>query len=242
MAQRIPTLDEYIFEQQMFEAGGQEAGKLELVHTTLKSALAYANSIGWDPYKEIPDFDKNYKYAQDLAKLGFTQRKDMPVITDADVKMLQYRLSKGFVDVHAPFRGNNASAEDAFPEGLQGKMADEWLKNGLNDGSASDDKIKVQMKKVKVGDLKPIQQQIYFDKSIEGIAKFGADKSAEFYKKTFFITSSDNYIIDGHHRFLGACIIDPNMIVGALQIDLPIEKLLPMTKAYGDAIGNARNL
>jgi hypothetical protein len=31
------------------------------------------------------------------------------------------------------------------------------------------------------------------------------------------------------------------MTVGALTIDLPIEKLLPMTKAYGDAIGNQRN-
>jgi hypothetical protein len=163
----------------------------------------------------------------------------MPVITDSDVKMLQYRLTKGFVDVEKPFRGNNV--QDPFPEGLQGQMADEWLKNGLNDGSSSDDKVKVQMKKVKVGDLKPIQQQIYFDKSIEGIAKFGAKSSQSFYQKTFFITSADGYIIDGHHRFLGACLINPNMTVGALTIDLPIEKLLPMTKAYGDAIGNQRN-
>jgi hypothetical protein len=32
-------------------------------------------TLGVDIYKEIPDFDKNYKFAQDKAKIGWTQRK-----------------------------------------------------------------------------------------------------------------------------------------------------------------------
>ncbi len=163
----------------------------------------------------------------------------MPVITDKDVKMLQFRLKKGFIDINKPHPGN--SVQDPFPEGLQGDMADTWLKNGLQDGETGDDKVSVKMKSMTVGDLKPIQQQIYFDKAVEGIAQFGADVSKKFYQATFFIASNDGYIIDGHHRFLGATLIDPKMKVKVLAIDLPIEKLLPMTKAYGDAIGKQGN-
>lgn len=38
MKNRVPTLDEYIAEQQIFEAGGQAAGKLELVQTKPEQA------------------------------------------------------------------------------------------------------------------------------------------------------------------------------------------------------------
>jgi len=240
MKKRIPTLDEYVNEQRIFEAGGQDAGKLELVQTKIDQAKDYAeNELQMGLYKEIPDFDKNYKFAQDKAKIGWTQRKDMPVITDNDVKDLQTRLSNGYIDIRKPHAGNNV--RDPFPEGLQGQMADAWLQDGLQDGQEKDDKVKVQMKTFKVGDLKPIQQQIYFDKAVEGISKFGADASKKFYQSTFFIASKDGYIIDGHHRFLGATLIDPNMKVKVLTIDLPIKELLPLTKAYGDAIGNERN-
>lgn len=240
MKRRVPTLDEYIAEQQIFEAGGQAAGKLELVQTKPDQAKEYAeNELQMDVYKEIPEFDKNYQFAQDKAKIGWTQRKDMPVITDKDVKALQKRLQSGNIDINPPHPGNNV--QDPFPEGLQGQMADEWLENGLKDGTIGDDKINVKMKSMTVGDLKPIQQQIYFDKAVEGIAQFGAEASKKFYQSTFFIASNDGYIIDGHHRFLGATLIDPKMKVKVLTIDLPIEKLLPMAKAYGDAIGNQRN-
>jgi hypothetical protein len=231
------------FRQFLQEAGGQEAGKLELVKTDVQKAIEHANSIGnKDLDKEIPNFEKNYKKVQSLAKLGKTKRKDMPVITDRDVKALQYRLSKGFIDVNAPF--DKEFKGNPFPEGLTGQKAKEWLEAGLprhDKGKLTDDIVKVTKEKVKVGDLKPIQQQIYFDKSIKGIMEFGADSSREFFEKTNFITSSDLYIIDGHHRWLAANLIDPNMKVNVIKIDLPINKLLPMTKAYGDAIGNERN-
>lgn len=240
MERRFPTLDEFINEQRLVEAGGQDAGKLELVQTKLSQAVEYAeDTMQMDLYKEIPDFDKNYTFAQNKAKIGWTQRKDMPVITDKDVKDLQTRLSNGHVDVRKPFKEDPRT--DPFPEGLTGEMAEEWLKHGLEDGQEKDDKVKVQQKTFKVGELKPIQQQIYFDKAIEGIAKFGAASSQKFFQSTFFIASNDGYILDGHHRFLGAVLIDPDMKVKVLTIDLPIDTLLPMTKAYGDAIGNERN-
>lgn len=109
-------------------------------------------------------------------------------------------------------------------------------------GKSTDDVIKVKKAKVAVGKLKPIQKQIYFDKSIADVIKFGVSASNNFlFGKSFFIISSDNYIIDGHHRYLSSILLDPKGSVNALVIDLPIKTLLPLTLAYGDAIGNSRN-
>ena len=55
------------------------------------------------------------------------------------------------------------------------------------------------------------------------------------------MVSKDDRIIDGHHRFLSAVLVDPAIQVTALEIDLPIKDLLPLTLAYTDAIGNVRN-
>ena len=113
----------------------------------------------------------------------------------------------------------------------------------MRDGDNKDDIVKVALKSVAVGNLKPIQSQIYFDKSIRNVAQFGAKGTRDFSasKNNFYVVSSDNRIIDGHHRFLSAVLVDPKMKVTALEIDLPISKLLPLTLSYTDAIGNIRN-
>jgi hypothetical protein len=41
MKQRIPSLEQFIYESKIYEAGGQESGKLELVQTSLQQALDY---------------------------------------------------------------------------------------------------------------------------------------------------------------------------------------------------------
>jgi hypothetical protein len=226
---------------------GQEAGKLELVKTKPDTAKSFAEKIfqknGRSLEEEIPNFDTNYKTAQKLAGTGKTLRKDMPVIDEKDVKDFQKRLQKGFIDVNPPhstvIRGN-----DPFPEGLKGNDAAIWLQSGLpvyDKGERTDDVVKVSQASIPVKKLKPIQKQIYFDKSIGLLAKFGVEPSKSFMKKTSFITSNDNYIIDGHHRFLSAMLMDSNTPVNILKIDLPIKTLLATSLAYGDAVGNKRN-
>jgi len=226
---------------------GQEAGKLELVKTNSDKAKSFAEKIfqknGKSLQDEIPNFDSNYKIAQKLAGTGKTLRKDMPVIDDKDVKDFQKRLQKGFIDVNPPY-SKVVSSNDPFPEGLKGNDAAIWLQGGLpvyDKGEKTDDVVKVLQATVPVKKLKPIQKQIYFDKSIGLLAKFGVEPSKSFMKKTSFITSSDNYIIDGHHRFLSAMLIDPSTPVNIIKIDLPIKKLLATSLAYGDAVGNKRN-
>jgi hypothetical protein len=233
------------FKEYITEAGGEGAGKMELVSTPYPKAVKHAEKLFTDSgksfEKEIPNFDKNYKIAQKQANLGYTQRKDMPVIDTSDVKKLQAKLKSGFIDVNAPHAPVTSNA-NPFPEGLSGEDALKFLKAGLDDGSKTDDKVKVLLKKVQVSKLKPIQKQIYFDKSIGSTAEFGADVTKGFLEsKSIFIASSDLYIIDGHHRYLSGMLVDPKMKVKVLVIDLPIKDLLPMTLAYGDAIGNKRN-
>jgi len=228
--------------------GGAKAGKLELRKTSVEKARKYAEErmkeYGRYLDLEIPNFDKNYLYAQAQAGVGHTKRKDMPVITFKDVKLFQQRLKKGHLDIRQPY-APFTDDKNPFPEGLTGKEAEQWLKAGLGkyDGSKSDDKVRVHMEKIRAGDLMPIQEQIYFDKSIENIARDGETESERFLtsKETVFIVSIDNFIIDGHHRYLSAILDNPEMKVNCLVIDLPIEILLPLSLAYGDAIGNKRN-
>lgn len=232
------------FRQFILEAGGQAAGSLEIAKTDLKKARAYAEKLFKDNDKElsdhIPNFDSNYKIAQKNAMKGSTVRKDMPVITDDDVREFQRKLKTGSIDVNAP-HADVTDKKNPFPEGLTGAQAKTFLNAGFKDGEKNDDVVKVSSKKVTVKSLSPIQKQIYFDKSIAGIAQFGAEASTKFMTSTNFITSSDYYIIDGHHRYLGSMLLDPNMKVNCVVIDLPISKLLPLATAYGDAIGNKRN-
>lgn len=225
----------------LFEIGGQSAGTLELLSTNVKKAKEFAKKKNFNIDKEMPNFESNYKLAQKKASLGKTKRKDMPVIDDKDVKKFQQRLKVGNLDINKPF-AKQTKPSDPFPSGLTGLEATDFLKNGLKDGSKKDDQISVTIKKVSVKALKPIQKQIYYDKSMGATIQFGVKGSKNFVQnKSFFIISDDNFIIDGHHRFLSALLIDPTMKVNALSIDLPIKKLLPLSLSYGDAIGNVRN-
>ena len=228
--------------------GGAEAGKLELLSTSLNIARGYAekkfSANGFELDKELPNFDTNYTLAQKSAKLGFAKRKDMPVISNDDVTLLQKRLSKGTIDINKPF-AKNELPDDPYPDGLDKKTGDVWVTSGLkkNDGDAKDDVVKVSNDRIAVGNLKPIQAQIYFDKSIKKVSRDGVESSKNFLTSKFnnFVVSKDNRIIDGHHRFLTTVLINPKIKVNCLKIDLPIRELLPLTLAYTDAIGNVRN-
>lgn len=232
-------------EYRLIEQGGQAAGKLEVAKISLEVARSYAEAVmeanGRELDEELPNFDQNFLLAKRLTAIGRTQRKDMPVILDGDqVRQFQQRLKDGRLDIHRPF-SPDTEPNNPFPEGMSGAQAKEFLERGLRDNDLKDDRINVRMVKVAVKDLKPIQRQIYFDKSIKGLAEFGAKSSRAFMEKTLTIMSKDHYIIDGHHRWSASLLLDPNLRMSGIEIDLPIAKLLPLSLAYGDAIGNRRN-
>ena len=207
---------------------------LYLSRSRIQKNLQFIESIEYRTKEEI-------KKVQKGANLGSTLRKDMPVIEIDDVKKMQKQLQKGAIDINSP---HPKDQKDAFPQGLKGKEAEQWQKDGLKpfDGDAKDDIVNVKMDKKEIGTLKPIQKQIYFDKSIGATAEFGAEGTKSFLtKNSIMVVSADNFIIDGHHRWLSGNLIDPKMKVPALVIDLPIDTLLPLSLSYGDSIGNDRN-
>jgi hypothetical protein len=55
------------------------------------------------------------------------------------------------------------------------------------------------------------------------------------------IVSKDNFILDGHHRWLCGMLIDPMIELKTIVIDLPKERLMKLLLSYSDALGNERN-
>lgn len=212
-------------------------GKLELRKTSIEKVIQYTKSVSLN----IPNIRQNLEIAYDLFGMGKTKRKDMPVIDDKDVKDFQMHLKDGFIDLKDPW-SDRTDPSDPFPQGLSDKDAAKFMSNGIRDKSKPDDVVKTQIKMVAAKNLIPIQEQVYVDKSVGSIAKFGIESSKKFLASTILVISSDYRIIDGHHRFLSALIIDPNMKLKCLEVDLPIKTLLPLARAYSDAKGNQRNL
>ena len=221
----------------LIKEAGEPAGKLELRNTSIETIIQYIDRLGLN----IPNLEQNLEIAHDLFGMGKTKRKDMPVIDDKDVKDFQMHLKDGFIDLTDPW-SDRTDPSDPFPQGLNDKEAAKFMSNGIRDKFKPDDVVKTQLKLVAAKDLIPIQAQVYVDKSVGSMAKFGIESSKKFLESTILVISSDYRIIDGHHRFLSALLLDPNMKLKCLEVDLPIKILLPLARAYSDAKGNQRNL
>ena len=92
-----------------------------------------------------------------------------------------------------------------------------------------------------VKDLVPIQRQFYFDHSVEMMSNKGLKGARSYIDSSFLFVSEDNRILDGHHRYLAAMLIDPAYKFKVFKIGIPLDKLLPYLVEFGDNIGNERN-
>ena len=79
----------------------------------------------------------------------------------------------------------------------------------------------VKLGEVSAKTLKPIQKEIRSD-----VVKDLASKNSPKLNKPVLLTKKDNYIIDGHHRWLGKLEQDKNANVNAYQIDMKIKDFL----------------
>lgn len=217
-------------------------GTLEVAKIDYRTAKAYADSrINGNIEDLIPNFADNFRRLKALAGFGWTQRKDMPRIRRADVWLLQQRLLGGALDIRKPF-APETNGSNPFPEGLSGEQAELFVAAGFRDGSLSDDKVKVKKTSQPAKDLMPIQRQIYYDKCIGILLGEGIETHFANVKNTLMVISNDKYIIDGHHRWAATILAKPTEHMIGIMVDLPIDLLLKVTLAYGDAIGNKRNL
>lgn len=229
------------FEQFLIEDTGW---KVEVHKTDLKKARATTQEQLAKKHKDldetIPDFDKNYAMLRKAVDNSWgVARKDMPVINDNQIDAFRKALKEGAIDILKPFAKGRALT-DKDVKALDNPS--EYVHLGFNDGKDDDDKINAKVTTRAVKDLKPIQQQIYLDKVADMIASFGPAKQGSPVTKLTLIISSDNFIIDGHHRFACAMLSDPNLKMSVLEVPMNIDELLKLTLAYGDAIGNPRNV
>jgi len=223
----------------LMEAGG--SGMFMVHKTPLDKAKAMAQKVLGDKFDEIfPDFDSRYEsLASSIKKYSKgIKRIDMPVINADQIAKFDDDLKKGRVDLFAPF----AKGKYVTPDHLDDINAGEaWIELGLKDGNKNDDVVKGKLTKLQADKLKPIQTEIHFDKITETAKKFGKMTDGSPPTKLTIIVSADNYIIDGHHRWGLALMTNPTVKLQALVVPLKIDKLLELTRNYGDAIGNERN-
>ena len=111
-----------------------------------------------------------------------------------------------------------------------------FFKKGYKDGSVGDDIVKTKPVQIPANRLKPSQDAVYLGKAlglaIAGVA--GGDLQA--------IISSDNRILDGHHRWAATILNNPKAKVGGVQAELKIGDLIQVLRQAGDALGNNRGL
>jgi len=111
-----------------------------------------------------------------------------------------------------------------------------YFKKGTTDGEMKDDIVPTKPVSISVSQLKPSQDAIYLGKAIamaiNGVE--GGDLGA--------VISQDNYILDGHHRYAATSFNNPSAKVGGVQAKLKIGDLIPVLRAAGDAMRNARGV
>lgn len=120
-------------------------------------------------------------------------------------------------------------------------LAKVLVKAGERDRDPNDDVVSVSPASFPAGDLHPSQTTMDLNKAI-GMAlsmcisgRVGGDLGA--------VVSSDNHIMDGHHRWAATTMVDPGASVSGYVADLPGSELVPvlniLTKGlFGKSKGN----
>ena len=105
--------------------------------------------------------------------------------------------------------------------------------SGQKDGSPKDDPIQANMNASgPVSDLKPTQSTLVSDKVLNfALAYLGGETWMDL-SKMDAIVSGDKSIMDGHHRWAAALIVNPGMGVNYTLINLPLDKLISILNVY----------
>jgi hypothetical protein len=218
----------------------EKGGTLNACSTSLAKARAYAETtfkkVGKDLDEVIPDFDENLKKLQGKCKRALNvPRVQMPVIEPTDMKGFTRDLNKGKVDLFKPWaKGKLYMPGYKLPR----SEGPEWLELGVKDGDPKDDVIKAKWTKVPASKLIPTQSQIWLEKLINNIAKWGVPSQGSPIAKATIIVSREGYILDGHHRFGQAILAAPKLKMEAIVVPLKIKQLLQMGTTYGAALGH----
>lgn len=124
--------------------------------------------------------------------------------------------------------------------GVDSAVASVIVHAGKDDGDVRDDQVSVTKKKWSAATLKPSQTSMVLDKAI-GMALFMI-KSGKIGGDLGAIVSSDNHIMDGHHRWAATILASGSKgKVGGLSAELPGEKLVRVLNILTKGQFNVRN-
>ena len=83
---------------------------------------------------------------------------------------------------------------------------------------------------IPVSELTPTQNELHTNKVCDMVENYLDGKFPTI--TDTIIVSSDNYIIDGHHRWAACRLIDPTIKMQTIQVGLPIRRLLRVIRGY----------
>ena len=231
-------------------AGQSAKGSFKLNCKTISVAQAVRfaeetySRFDLDVSRDLPNLAENFAKLKAKMKYGTVNRINMPVIEPAEIDDFVAAIEAGRVDIFAPWAKEHL--DNLFPWQRSGNpklsLGDRsWIELGFKDGDPSDDVVKAELPKGRsVTVLKPLQDEIWFDKLIATIIAFGPPAQGSWVTdKGVAIISEDNFIVDGHHRYGQIYLADPKLPMQVLEVPLKREKLLDITRAYGTAIGNS---
>lgn len=125
-----------------------------------------------------------------------------------------------------------------FPSKLSqvdAELAKKLAVSGLEDGSEEDDDAGVAGASVAASELKATQSTMDLAKfvgmSIQMLGKIGGFPNGPG-GDLGGIISSDNHIMDGHHRWAGSLLVDPNSKLGGIRINLPGKQLVGVLNVW----------
>lgn len=132
----------------------------------------------------------------------------------------------------------DAPAPNTFSS-MEDEKAKEYMTSGLNDGKPDDDKATIKLNpEINAAEAIPTQKNVLLPKTI-GMAASGIKGGPI---GAYF--STNNEILDGHHRWSATMLNDPQAKIGGFAaIDLDAmggrEEALKHLTAIGNALGNA---
>ena len=217
--------------------------KLNVATVPLAKARKYAEGVfkkaGKSLGKELPDFDKNYTALQKATKAApDIPRIQMPVIEPSDMDEFHKRLNSGRLDIFKPYTDGKLRLAKSTWNKMDKTEGDKWVELGTRDGDKKDDIVKAKWTKIPGKSLKPTQSQIWLEKLVANIVKWGIPASGSPVLKTTVIASKEGYILDGHHRYGKVMLGNPDLKMSALKVPLKMDMLLKVGRSYGGAVGN----
>lgn len=236
--------------------GGESGGDIEVLKTPVgEFEKLFLKRFGKTPLAaQITTYAENYAklFAKASGDVLDIDRANMPVIDRRHIELLHHFLIEGRFNINPPFdrkvlellRSSGKERVDLHHADVEN--AEKW--RAIWHDADKHSRVNAYFDKKKAEKLSPIQKQIYLDKVLDNIAevvadhpKHPAENLAERFDKYTLVTSSNDKVIDGHHKWATMMILEPSYKFNTLVIDLDLRRLMCVTLAFTALIGNAPN-